>query len=149
MLQEGTLQLRTPCLAHCGASIAIGSDERSFLRGSGSAIVSRMLPLPRSVRALLLVAALAASGCSGLSFQRKTETSGTFTSWGTALTLLSVDLPKSAMQIARENASDSNMANMQVEKVLLVPDFGGFNWILDIFSIRYARIEGTWGFSGK
>jgi hypothetical protein len=41
------------------------------------------------------------------------------------------------------------MANMQVSNVLVVPDFGGFNWILDIFSIRYARIEGTWGFSGK
>jgi hypothetical protein len=108
-----------------------------------------MSQLPRCACALLLVVAGAASGCSSLSFQRQTETSGTFRSSGWAVTLLSVDIPKSAIQIARENASDSNMANMQVEKVLIVPDFGGFNWILDIFSIRYAKIEGTWGFSGK
>ena len=108
-----------------------------------------MASLPRCACALLLTVAIAASGCSSLSFQRKTETSGTFSSSGWAVTLLSVDLPKSALQIARENASDSNMANMQVERVLVVPDFGGFNWILDIFSIRYAKIEGTWGFAGK
>jgi hypothetical protein len=108
-----------------------------------------MFQLPRGVCALLVGCAIALSSCSSLSFQRETETSGRFSSSGWALTLLSVDIPKSAMQIARENASDSNMANMQVEKVLVVPDFGGFNWILDIFSIRYARIEGTWGFSGK
>ncbi|MBK7645242.1 MAG: hypothetical protein IPJ19_19720 [Planctomycetes bacterium] len=108
-----------------------------------------MLPLPRRARALLLASLFAVCGCSGLSFQRETETSGTFSSWGASVTLLAVDLPKSALQIARENASDSNLANMQVEKVLIVPDFGGFNWILDIFSLRYARIQGTWGFSGK
>lgn len=108
-----------------------------------------MSQLPRGACALLFVVAGAASSCSSLSFQRQTETSGTFRSSGWAVTLLSVDIPKSAIQIARENASDSNMSNMQVEKVLIVPDFGGFNWILDIFSIRYARIEGTWGFSGK
>jgi len=105
--------------------------------------------LPRCAAALLLVVAGAASGCSSLSFQRKTETSGTFSSSGWAVTMLAVDIPKSALQIARENASDSNLANMQVEKVLIVPDLGGFNWILDIFSIRFARIQGTWGFSGK
>jgi len=104
---------------------------------------------PRCAVALLLLLAGAASGCSSLSFQRKTETSGTFSSSGWAVTMLAVDIPKSALQIARENASDSNLANMQVEKVLIVPDFGGLNWILDIFSIRFARIEGTWGFSGK
>jgi len=104
---------------------------------------------PRCAVALLLLCADAASGCSSLSFQRKTETSGTFSSSGWAVTMLAVDIPKSALQIARENASDSNLANMQVEKVLIVPDFGGLNWILDIFSIRFARIEGTWGFSGK
>jgi len=108
-----------------------------------------MPQIPRGPCALLLPLVFAAAGCSSLSFQRKTETSGTFSSSGLAVTMLSVDLPKSALQIARENASDSNMANMQVERVLVVPDFGGFNWILDIFSIRYARIEGTWGFSGK
>lgn len=107
-----------------------------------------MLRFPRCA-CVLALSLVALASCSSLSFQRKTETSGTFSSSGWALTLLSVDIPKGALQIARENASDSNLANLQVEKVLVVPDLGGFNWILDIFSIRYARIEGTWGFSGK
>jgi hypothetical protein len=108
-----------------------------------------MSPLRRCACTLVLALASGTSACSSLSFQRQTETSGTFSSSGWAVTILSADIPKSALQIARENASDSNMANMQVEKVLVVPDLGGFNWILDIFSIRYARIQGTWGFAGK
>jgi hypothetical protein len=130
-------------------SIASAAAAHSFLRGARSAIVCRMPQLSRGACALLLWIAGTTSGCSSLSFQRQTETSGRFSSSGWAMTILAVDMPKSALQIARENASDANMANMQIEKVLVVPDFGGFNWILDIFSIRYARIEGSWGFSGN
>lgn len=108
-----------------------------------------MLRPPRCACVPALVFLLLASGCSSLSFQRKTETSGTFVSTGWAFTILSVDIPKSSLQIARENASDSNLANLQVESVRVIPDFGGLNWILDILSVRYARIEGTWGFAGK
>ncbi len=130
-------------------SIAPVRTTHSFRRTGGGAIVCSMLRHQRCACVLVLSLTALASSCSSLSFQRKTETSGTFTSSGWAVTFLSVDLPKSALQIARENASDSNMANLQVEKVLVVPDLGTFNWILDLFSIRYARIEGTWGFAGK
>ena len=102
------------------------------------------------VRALVglgLVVPLAA--CAGVSFDRKTETSGTFTSYGVAFTILSSDFPKGALQVARENASDANLANMEVHKSLVIPYLGPFDWLLDILGIRYARISGTWGYGGK
>jgi hypothetical protein len=113
---------------------------------------SRMNPERRDAFSVLLFLAIlvfpGVTGCAHLSFQRKTETSGTFTSTGLAMTIFAVDLPKGALQIARENASDSNLANLVVEDVLVVPYLGSMDWILDIFSVRYARVRGTWGFSG-
>ena len=101
----------------------------------------------RFLAVLLLVACV--SGCSSLSFNRNTETSGTFRSSGWAVTIFSIDIPKGALQIARENASDANLANTVVEDVKVMPYLGPVDWLLDIFSVRYARVEGTWGFSGE
>jgi len=101
----------------------------------------------RALASWVLAATL--TGCAGVSFDRETETSGTFTSYGIALTVLSSDFPKGAMLIARENASDANLANMEVEKSYVFPYFGPFDFLLDIIGIRYARISGTWGFSGR
>lgn len=101
----------------------------------------------RALAGMALVAV--ASGCAGVSFERATETSGTFTSYGVALTLLSADFPKGAMQIARENASDANLANMEVQESIVTPYLGPLDWLLDIIGVRYARISGTWGFSGR
>lgn len=101
---------------------------------------------------LVLCACFAAgiASCASVSFERKTETSGTFKSSGWALTLFAVDIPKGALQIARENASDANLANTVVEEATVVPYLGRwFDWILDIVGIRYARVTGTWGFSGQ
>lgn len=92
---------------------------------------------------------LALSSCGSLSVKRRTETSGTFHSSGWAFTIFSVDIPKGALQIARENASDTNLANLTVEDVLVIPYLGSFDWLLDIISVRYARVSGTWGFDGK
>ena len=89
------------------------------------------------------------SACAGVSFERTTETSGTFTSYGVALTILSSDFPKGALQIARENAADANLANMEVRKSMVMPYFGPLDFLLDIVGIRYARISGTWGFAGN
>ena len=100
-------------------------------------------------RLAILLLATTLSGCAGVSFERTTETSGTFSSYGVALTILSADFPKGAMLIARENASDANLANMEVQKSSVFPYLGPFDFLLDIFGIRYARISGTWGFSGK
>ena len=100
----------------------------------------------RASVALALVAIL--PSCAGVSFERKSETSGTFTSYGVAVTILSTDFPKGALQIARENASDANLANMEVQESVVVPYLGPIDWLLDILGIRYARVSGTWGFSG-
>jgi len=110
----------------------------------------RMNPLRRAMESLLLAAlCLSLSACAHLSFQRRTETSGTFTSNGVAFTIFSFDIPKGALMIARENASDANLANMVVQETTVFPYLGPFDFLLDIIGIRYARVTGTWGFAGK
>jgi hypothetical protein len=37
---------------------------------------------------------------------------------------------------------------MQVTSSSVTPDLGWWDWLVDIIGIRWARIEGTWGFSG-
>lgn len=101
----------------------------------------------RVLRLGLLLLPLTA-GCASLSHTRTTETSGTFRSSGWCFTILSVDIPKAALQIARENAADANLPNTQVQSMQMIPDLGGFDWLLDIIGLRYAKIEGTWGFDG-
>jgi len=102
------------------------------------------LPSPRD---LLLAAALLVSSCATLKFERETQTSGTFVSKAWSMTIISYDVPKDALAIARENASDAGLANMQVQDVRFAPYLGWFDWIFNIIGIRVARIRGTWGFS--
>ena len=104
---------------------------------------------PFVVASLVALAASASLACAHLSFERDTATSGTFESSGLAVTLVSFDLPKGAMLIARENASDANLANMVVTETYVVPYLGPFDWILDIVGVRYARVRGTWGAKPK
>ena len=101
------------------------------------------MPRMRPLAPLLLVAF---SACASVRFERTTETSGTFESHGTAFTIFSIDLPKSSEMIALENASDAGLANMRVESVNVFPDWGWWNWVLDILSVRRATVRGTWGF---
>ena len=98
---------------------------------------------------LLVLVASTSLSCANLSFERDTATSGTFESSGFAVTLISFDLPKGAMQIARENASDANLPNMIVTDTEVFPYLGWFDWILDIVGARYARVRGTWGATAK
>ena len=51
--------------------------------------------------------------------------------------------------IARENASDANLANMVVQETTVFPYLGPFDFLFDIIGIRFARVTGTWGFAGK
>ncbi len=108
-------------------------------------------PRPRLLRSAALAALLAVAtttpGCGSVSFERSTETSGTFSSSGFAFTIFSIDLPKGSQLIARENASDANLANMEVTSTVTFPYLGPLDWILDIISFRYSRIEGTWGYA--
>jgi hypothetical protein len=99
--------------------------------------------------ACALLVALSLASCTSLDIERDTLTSGTFRSRAWAFTILSWDLPKGALDSARENAADTRLVNMQVRKVKVTPDWGWWNWVLDILSVRVATIGGTWGFSGE
>lgn len=101
----------------------------------------------RWIRCLLLgsLTAWGLAACASVHFERDTETSGTFESSGVAFTIVKIDLPKGALDIARENAADSNLPNMIIEEVLVVPYLGPLDFLLDVISVRYARIRGRWG----
>lgn len=102
--------------------------------------------MPSRLPALVLVImSLALGSCASISFQRDTQTSGTFESTGIAVTLVSFDLPKGALLIARENVSDANLANMVVTETTVIPYLGPMDWLLDIIGVRWARVRGTFG----
>jgi hypothetical protein len=84
--------------------------------------------------------------CSTIHFERTTESSGTFEATGTAFTIFSVDIPRSALNQARENASDAGMHNMVVTEAKIAPYWGVFDILLEIISVRKATIRGTWGY---
>lgn len=107
---------------------------------------ARWLP---SLAALSLAALSLAffAACGSLSIRRQTETSGTFVSTGWAFTILSLDIPKSSNDIARENASDSRLANLRIEENKTTPYLGWWDWLLDIIGVRRTKITGTWGFA--
>lgn len=100
----------------------------------------------RALTALSLCLVLAA--CNSIEVQRTTKTSGSFRSRAWAFTLLSWDIPQTALGRARENAADTRLVNMRVDRVRVTPDWGWWNWVFDIISLRVATIEGTWGFTG-
>jgi len=87
-----------------------------------------------------------APSCASVEFRRNTETSGTFTSKAFSFTFLSYDLPGGALEIARGNAADGGLPNTIVEREFIFPYLGLLDFLLDIISVRYVKIEGTWGF---
>ncbi len=104
--------------------------------------LARMTPL---VLGLLLCTA-----CSGLKVSRATQTSGTFESKGVNLNLLWYEIPQSALDIARENAANSRLTNIQVTDAIVYPHWGPwFDWLYQLVGVRFAKIEGTWGFPGE
>ncbi len=103
------------------------------------------MPRLRTTCPALLAAALLA-GCSSIEFERDTMSSGTYRATGTSFTIFGVDLPRSALNKARENASDSGLHNMVVTRADVYPYWGMFDFLLEIISVRYAVVEGTWGF---
>ena len=94
---------------------------------------------------LCLLAPLILGSCASVEFERDTQTSGTFETTGFAVTLISFDMPKGALLIARENASDANLANMIVTETTVFPYLGPFDWVLDIVGMRWAAVRGTFG----
>lgn len=109
-----------------------------------------MIPLHATLRRILLAGILVAlaGSCASVEFTRDTQTSGYFEATGRAVTILGWDLPKGAVEIARENASDARRPNMVVEEVTISPHWGALNWLLEILSVRKAELRGSWGFRG-
>lgn len=105
-------------------------------------------PARRLTLAALAATALAAS-CASISLTRETQTSGKFVSKGMAFTIASIDIPRPAILIARDNASDARLTNMRVTHTDVTPNLGWWDWLLDIIGVRWATVRGTWGFSGK
>ena len=100
--------------------------------------LTRLLPL--------LCVWLLLGACSSVHFERTTESSGTFVAKGTAFTIFGVDIPRSAMNQARENASDAGLHNLVVTEAKVAPYWGFFEIFLEILSVRTATITGTWGY---
>lgn len=96
-----------------------------------------------------LALALLSCGCASIDLTRDTQSSGRFVSKGFAFTIVSIDVPRSALLIARDNAVDARLTNMQVTHSNVTPDLGWWDWLLDIIGVRWATIEGTWGFTGE
>ena len=129
----------TDALQEIGAAYGRERGKRVVFSFAASMTLARALVL------CPLVALLAAS-CASVNFQRDSLTSGTFVSTGWSFTFFSRDVPESALNIARENASDARQPNMVVDETIVVPYLGPLDFLLDIISVRYARISGTWGF---
>jgi len=96
---------------------------------------------------LPVLLALSLGACSSVEFVRDTESSGTFVATGTSFTIFGVDVPRSALNQARENASDAGLHNMEVSQVKIRPYWGMFDFLLEIISVRSATIHGTWGYT--
>lgn len=95
--------------------------------------------------AVLLVASAGLCSCASVAFERTSSTSGTFRSTGLSFTFLSWDVPQSALEIAYENASDAGQPNTVPTEQWVFPHLGPLDWLLEIISIRYAVVSGTWG----
>lgn len=100
---------------------------------------------PRRALAALLLLGL--SACSSMEFTRASESHGEFYASGVAFTIFAFDFPRRAIDIPRENLSDARQPNMRIEREFVFPYLGPVDWLLDIISIRFASISGTWGFA--
>jgi len=85
-------------------------------------------------------------GCTSLEFSRETQTAGTFHSTALTFTIISVDMPRAAIDAARENVTDARQPNVVMTRATVWPYLGPADWLLDIIGFRYAVISGTWGF---
>jgi hypothetical protein len=102
----------------------------------------------RTARALLLPLALAAASCASIEVTRSTQTSGHFESKATSWMLLWWDVPREALDVARDNAADARLSNVRVTEAYIRPHFGWFDWLYQILGVRWATVRGTWGFEG-
>ena len=104
----------------------------------------------RIVWALMLPLALAAgTSCASIEVTRRTQTSGRFESKATSLLIFWFDVPREALDIARDNAADARLSNARVTEAYVRPHFGWFDWVYQFLGVRWATVSGTWGFEGE
>ena len=96
--------------------------------------------------AILALAVALFPSCASVHFDRTSATTGTYRSTATSFTLLSFDFPGPALTVAHSNAADAGQPNMVIEDQGVFPHLGYFDWLLDIVSIRFAWVEGLWGY---
>ena len=94
---------------------------------------------------MALLCALAGSSCAGLEVEPVDAGTGTFHSSAMAFTFLGLDFPQSAMLLARANAADSQLPNLVVTQERVFPYFWRLDFLLDVISLRWASVEGTYG----
>ena len=96
-------------------------------------------------RFLAVLGLLACPACASLDFEPTDARTGTFHSTAMAFTFLGNDFPQSALLLARANASDSQLPNLVVTEERVFPYFWKLDFLLDIVSLRWASVRGTYG----
>jgi len=99
--------------------------------------------------ALLATLALGTTSCASIEVTRTTQTSGHFVSKATSFMILWYDLPRDALDTARDNAADARLINARVTEAYETPHLGWLDWAYQFLGIRWATVRGTWGFTGK
>ena len=97
-------------------------------------------------RMLGLLLVCVSPACASLHVDATSATTGKYTSSALAITIFAFDLPSPALEMARNNAADIGQPNLLVERETVFPYLGRLDWLLDIISIRFARVSGTWGY---
>ena len=109
-------------------------------------------PAPSKVLAPLALAlclAAASSSCASIEVTRNTQTSGRFESKAFSVMVLWYHIPRRALDIARDNAADARLTNVEVTEAYETPHFGWFDWMYRFLGVRWAKVRGTWGFPGE
>lgn len=96
-------------------------------------------------RCAALALLLLLGGCASLKVDPADAGTGTFRSSALSLTFMSRDFPQSALLLARANASDSQLPNLIVTEERVFPYFWKLDFLLDLLSIRWATVAGTYG----
>jgi hypothetical protein len=105
-----------------------------------------MVPVMHAAgRSLALASLLLCSACATLKFEPTDARGGTFRSTALSFSFLGHDLPQSALLLARANASDSQLPNLVVTHEHVFPYFWKLDFLLDILSVRWATVSGTYG----
>jgi hypothetical protein len=101
--------------------------------------------MPRALSLCVLLGALASASCASLSLTPTDEHAGTFRSTALTFTFLGRDYPQSAVLLARANAADSALPNLVVGREWIFPYFWKLDFLLDVISIRWASVSGSYG----